>query len=607
MQADVSFGACRLILVAVSASICAGFLPGVAVWVDIFVEAGVFVSLCAEAEPGCGAQYIAVSLSMVSGKVASLLSALPVGLLFGRYGGRLSFYGAGLLVCGIVLLQVPLAGVRIGCEPWTSLVFPVAVMTACAGSMLNSVCLPSMVWHYPQKMVWIPALGQMSYSIAALVPILCRMLMRLTGSSLRAIMFAYATLVAAAGLTCGQMTPNMTECPEGSHTLGLQLVKRSGRVMDEVFSAHRVLLRDWRQVLFLGAMSLVMSRDTLMTTLSGFYGSRLLASDRVLAAMYSVMVAVVGTLTSLATMGSSTEQGGPFGARGCLWLGSALLVFSAIVAAVLVVLPLWSAQAITAGSVATTQCLLTVVLKRCRLFSVHSNAAVAEGLFAAYLVCPYLAFVCLGYAWVSCSMSSHDLGHAFRAFSLMALLGTTAFCIRRGVLHPPPVRLFAVPRSPSTSVPLPSDSEDDVEFTGESEAYALPPLADSGQAPLESERWFAEPDAGGGPGDVDPVSYLQWERWDGQELLQEVLEVPLTKSADLLRSTNRAHRDMCCVNHSPFPLFGYAFHSCHHEPFTSRNSNWLERGPRVVQDPALEAAEPLLRELERDDNGFMRL
>merc|ERR1711920_706077 len=84
---------------------------------------------------------------------------IPIGWLFDRYGAhKVSIWGASLTTAGLLLLEVPLLGVRYGYDAYTSSMLPFILFLTDVGLVVSGYAVMGLVYHFPGKMTFIMAL-----------------------------------------------------------------------------------------------------------------------------------------------------------------------------------------------------------------------------------------------------------------------------------------------------------------------------------------------------------------------------------------------------------------------------------------------------------------
>eukprot|EP00441_Pelagodinium_beii_P033866 CAMPEP_0197639224 /NCGR_PEP_ID=MMETSP1338-20131121/13910_1 /TAXON_ID=43686 ORGANISM="Pelagodinium beii, Strain RCC1491" /NCGR_SAMPLE_ID=MMETSP1338 /ASSEMBLY_ACC=CAM_ASM_000754 /LENGTH=731 /DNA_ID=CAMNT_0043211921 /DNA_START=59 /DNA_END=2254 /DNA_ORIENTATION=- len=208
-------------------SFSAGILPGQALFTELFVNAGIFGSMCGDKGNGCKDQYVTMTGIFQTGMSLTLFLMLPIGLLFDRYGAQMVGAG-GALICsvGTLLVWGSILGAAAGMDDSTSSLFVVGVLVTDFGSFLNSFAMYGLVWHFPGRQALFLALTTATYQISAFFPIIIEALMKSTGVSLAACLFAWAIMVVFFAWICWKFVPSQLEYYDtAKKVLGMPLPK----------------------------------------------------------------------------------------------------------------------------------------------------------------------------------------------------------------------------------------------------------------------------------------------------------------------------------------------------------------------------------------------
>ena len=130
--------------------ISGGFIPGQAIFSQLFAEAGLFATVCDQTPHVRCPETQIVMIANIMMIVATLVitAMLPAGIIFDSFGGRITgTLGCVVLLCGVlVLIGLLLLGNDDRWLPYQPAVFTLGVVLCDVGSLTNNVAFFAFLW-----------------------------------------------------------------------------------------------------------------------------------------------------------------------------------------------------------------------------------------------------------------------------------------------------------------------------------------------------------------------------------------------------------------------------------------------------------------------------
>jgi len=253
----------RFTILWILCGIASGMLPGQALWVKLFADAGIFRAACDGQKVGdtaalsdgesfnmgtCTQQFIALTRVFQTCQCISVVFLAPIGLFYDRFGARVvGVAGAFLCALGLFLVWLSLLGAATSQELGTSILFFLAVLICDFGAMLNSFSFMGLIWHFPARQALVLSLINGTYQVSSFLPLMIEVVMQKWSTPLSWIMFAYFLLVTSIIYFFWRLIPTQTEFYRmAKRALGLPLPQppKEFRVRVMLIKALEVLRRD---------------------------------------------------------------------------------------------------------------------------------------------------------------------------------------------------------------------------------------------------------------------------------------------------------------------------------------------------------------------------
>jgi len=292
----------QLFFICLSCLICSGFVPGASLFIEMFVNAGVSLSACTEMDlDSCNVQYERVSGAFNFGAALVMLGMFPVTIAFDRFGGHMLGYTGALMTCvGTLCLILVVKGAEQGYDAWTSPMLALAVSITDSGSITNSYCLMSLMWHFHDYQSCLFALMAATYSVGALIPNLLQVFMDWSRADLSSCLIILVASELTAAWLCYAFVPSKEEYFEKAReALGMPLPKpKAMGVWTMIKRACRVMRAHWlTHIIMAVSMGICFAAVTMYSSLAGEYAKDLFktqAATELLPAMYTEQTATIG-------------------------------------------------------------------------------------------------------------------------------------------------------------------------------------------------------------------------------------------------------------------------------------------------------------------------
>jgi len=219
----------RFIALWLICSLASGILPGQALFVKLFAEAGIYGSVCHhhghEGEPGCKDQFLVLTGLFQTGAGLAAGFLAPIGLFFDRWGAQLvGTVGTATCAVGLLFIWGSAVGAAHGLDSSTSYLFVIGVITSDFGSMLNSFSFMGLIWHFPGRQARVLALINATYQISAFLPVVMQAVMDATGVPMSDILLIWALAIAILVCPSWFLIPAQTEYyDQAKKVLGMPL------------------------------------------------------------------------------------------------------------------------------------------------------------------------------------------------------------------------------------------------------------------------------------------------------------------------------------------------------------------------------------------------
>ncbi|CAE8670914.1 unnamed protein product, partial [Polarella glacialis] len=166
-----------LLLCFACCSLSAGIVPGQTVFIELFVNAGVFEDVCFlhEEELGCDGQYLQMTAMLNLASISTMVVQILFGGAFDAWGGQIcAALGSAAVALGFLSISVLVLLIPFWPAANQSLSYAVIasiILTDC-GAYLNSYAMVGLVWHYPKHQGLIMSLMNATYQAGAFFAIL---------------------------------------------------------------------------------------------------------------------------------------------------------------------------------------------------------------------------------------------------------------------------------------------------------------------------------------------------------------------------------------------------------------------------------------------------
>eukprot|EP00931_Biecheleriopsis_adriatica_P010294 TRINITY_DN111382_c0_g1_i1.p1 TRINITY_DN111382_c0_g1~~TRINITY_DN111382_c0_g1_i1.p1 ORF type:complete len:710 (-),score=134.03 TRINITY_DN111382_c0_g1_i1:44-2173(-) len=403
-------GSCKLgrwpslILLITSTTLISGFIPGASLFIELFVQAGVYSSVCetstSSVGQGCTLQYDLVAGAFNAGMTMLFLGTLPIGVAFDRYGGRAIGVAGGVITClGTFSLMLVVLGSTHGYDTLASKFLLPALCATDMGSLMNSYAALSFMFHFPDHQALIIALMNATYSIGAVNANAVQLFMRWSRSDLSGGMVLVLSAEIIATVGCSVTVPSHAEyLAKAKEALGMPLPKpKTTSICSTLRNSVRVLQEHWHtHVMAVLALGFSISAAMMYSSLAGEY-AKVLFRD---ASMTGDLPAVITSATTII--------GGIASPALCFVIGKLsdetqlmLFVFtwSQVLAASTVSAASWNAQVVSSCSSALVQAFAGIFFtKYASHYASPAAFATVAGVLMVSAMVPILGGVVLFYA-----------------------------------------------------------------------------------------------------------------------------------------------------------------------------------------------------------------
>ncbi|CAE8634853.1 unnamed protein product [Polarella glacialis] len=143
-------------------------VPGQTVFIELFVNAGVFEDVCFlhEEELGCDGQYLQMTAMLNLASISTMVVQILFGGAFDAWGGQIcAALGSAAVALGFLSISVLVLLIPFWPAANQSLSYAVIasiILTDC-GAYLNSYAMVGLVWHYPKHQGLIMSLMNATY------------------------------------------------------------------------------------------------------------------------------------------------------------------------------------------------------------------------------------------------------------------------------------------------------------------------------------------------------------------------------------------------------------------------------------------------------------
>jgi hypothetical protein len=425
----------RLFVVWLCCTLAAGIIPGQALFAPMFANAGVFGSIC-EGKIPCGAQMVSLNMMLGLGFMLVMLSSLPVGLIFDIYGGRtVGTLGSVIVSFGLLLTSIPIFCAQWGLDAQSKWILPVAAMITDFGSILNSYCFISLIWHYPGSTTMILSLSTATYQISALLPEVLQLVMDTFGIGLGHAMLGFSALVMASVPVIYWVTPTQKDYYDrAKEALGVPLPKpkKSFELCSKLRNGWKAIYGDIHDhVCLCFGFTFGAIFAAVYNSMAFAYGRQLFGSNTAgiqLAAMQVQMTAVVGAICA-PTMAKIFDFLGMqrFGWSLTLCLAPPLWLYLQPKG--------WAAWFTTIGLTLFTT-LYTLFINRYLLYYAPPNRlGTYSGVFNLLLMFIVMPFSFGDYGWMLYAPSGERFFWPFLMPGLLGVILLVAFNVRFCIVH----------------------------------------------------------------------------------------------------------------------------------------------------------------------------
>lgn len=294
----------RLAIVWLVCCLSAGILPGQAVFVKLFVQAGIYGGACTDGNMGCEAQFLEVSALFTFGTFLSLAIMAPVGIVFDRWGSQVSgTVGTAMCATGLLILWFSIVCARSEMFSAAGWCFVPGVLLTDIGSFLNSFSSFGLVWHFPGKQALFTALIMSTYQFSAFFPLFIEACMAHLGVSFAGCMLTWCCLAFFMTYLCWVYMPSQKEYyAKAEEVLGMPLPKppKELQIWTMLKKAFEVMYVDMRDHLACAAsVSFAWILPGLYAVLCAAYSAELFpgtdAGDK-LASTFVLWTGIIGTI-----------------------------------------------------------------------------------------------------------------------------------------------------------------------------------------------------------------------------------------------------------------------------------------------------------------------
>lgn len=420
-----------------------GVLPGQALFLGMFSEAGIFQSICGDAGYPCKDQVLTISAVMQTCAAFSMFVMLPCGMFFDRVGAKIiGSGGAAICAFGVLVIYAAIKGAQSGYDALTSWLFVIGVCTNNFGCQINSFSFTGLIWHFPKHQALVIALNMATYQVASFLPIGFETLMGF-GISFENCTLILFVVVCCTAVTCWKFVPDMPEYyAEAKKVLGIPLPKPKGdiKVCEQIKLSWQVMMQYKTHHLYAGAAIMFgFAMPTLYSGVAVTYGEALFGTPedgKRLSRLFITGQGLGGVMMA------------PCAGRFVDRYGLGAMISACLVMAIMSVATCpfadWNIQTICSFSQALLICLAQIFISRFVLFYAPPNRlGTVQGVWIAIMTAVALPVVMGGMAWSGMMPPGVD---AFRIplvfFGVIALPAWFAFGVffrNNGVPPIPPL------------------------------------------------------------------------------------------------------------------------------------------------------------------------
>mmetsp|Transcript_2789 Transcript_2789/g.7072 ORF Transcript_2789/g.7072 Transcript_2789/m.7072 type:complete len:759 (-) Transcript_2789:75-2351(-) len=399
----------RLGIIFLCCAICTGVMPGAALFVQLFVDAGVGGSACGNGEgPACDEQYSFVSEAFTSAASIGLIATAAGGFLFDKYGGNfVAKAGVVIVIVGFVLLQVPLLGARYGNDGQTASFLPVAICALDFGCLINNYAAFAMTWHLPKYQTLIATVSQSASSLTAFLPLLMQMVIGQTGLPLHVLFQMWLVLTVIACVATSRYVPTQEEFrAQAEKALGFPPPRGDRisvwRLFVDANATIGVHLR--RHLVFVFTLAACFSVIVTYTSLAADYARLVFKSTELshyLSGLSTLASGVVGTIVPPILIYAGDRGGvGIFGVV-------AIIVLSYLVFTALLSVPTLLAQEATCMAAALLKNVYPILAARyCMAYAMPQRVGGLIGVLNIYIILGSMPLMMVTYFWISSTPST---------------------------------------------------------------------------------------------------------------------------------------------------------------------------------------------------------
>eukprot|EP00931_Biecheleriopsis_adriatica_P053533 TRINITY_DN31351_c0_g1_i1.p1 TRINITY_DN31351_c0_g1~~TRINITY_DN31351_c0_g1_i1.p1 ORF type:complete len:724 (+),score=150.18 TRINITY_DN31351_c0_g1_i1:53-2173(+) len=430
---------CRFFVLWIFCSLASGLLPGQALFLDLFADAGVFASVCKDGEAGCKDQYLTITAVFSGGQSVAYMFLMPIGLFYDRWGANLvGTVGAAVCSLGVFTVWISIIGAACGQDTATSSCFAIGVLICDFGSMLNSFSFMGLIWHFPGRQSLVLALIQATYQVSAFLPLAIQFAMDTFGFGFGNLVLVWLSTVLASIFVCRMLVPTQKEYYEqAKKELGMPLPRPPKEIKpcEMFYRAWTVLrLHTCDHAMCAVALSLGFALPSFYSSLIAPYGTQLFghkADGDNLAKMFVIINGLVG-----GTLGPiSGNLADRFGIQAfILFLAFILLVGFATVG-----WASWKAQMACSVCLTLFNLLFTLFISRYMLqYSPPNRFGTVNGVYTLLVMLAFMPFLFLGMGITSSLPEGPDAyRYPMYVYGVTGGVGMLAYAVYyRG--HPPP-------------------------------------------------------------------------------------------------------------------------------------------------------------------------